>query len=685
MRKVNLKKKVGAGILATAMVISMVPIDFANACVGFRPGDSNNGVVTTNTPTSAANTQLKWQTSLGSGWSASPTPPTIVGDYAYVAAGNKLYRLNKETGVKVAPTAGLQLAGDVGFSTNPMASDGNNLYIQIGNGKIEKVEIKNGNELTLAHKWTWSDSAVKGQTISPVIYHDGYIYSGTWKGENRPSAYFCVNAATGQKAWVHQNSNAGYYWAGAYVDDNYAYFGSDSGDLVRVNAKTGEDVRTLHVGNEQIRSTIVKYGSNLYFTTKSGNLYKVSISAIDDIDSDSTENFTTGYGKYAHIGNMATGTPVIVDNVVYIGASGESQFDATSGHTFQTLDADTLDPIESVSSPGYPQAAPLVKDGANENYAYFTYNASPGGMKVLKTNNAGTIDSNSYQDLFVPGAAGQQYCICPVMTDNAGNLYYKNDSGYVFCLGSTTPAAVDGLNGITTTAGTLSPAFDADTTNYTLALPNATTSFNLTLDLADGATATVDGTNYTGTVNVSLGTNLSKDISIAVVINGTSKTYSIHAQRESNAMLTSLVIKDDHNSTKTLTPSFASDVLNYEAQWTEPVKMLERENGTTYRNPKYVEYMDITVTLDNNNVTPTATITAGKNAIVTSSAPSDNGEYTFRVTFAGNTTIDKAAENYTPMMLVQQGKFASDVELTINVGSNQYTVQLPRSVYNMPI
>ncbi|MBQ1406779.1 MAG: Ig-like domain-containing protein, partial [Eubacterium sp.] len=40
--------------------------------------------------------------------------------------------------------------------------------------------------------------------------------------------------------------------------------------------------------------------------------------------------------------------------------------------------------------------------------------------------------------IFVPAAGQQQFCISSIVVDRDSNLYYKNDSGYVFAFGRRT-------------------------------------------------------------------------------------------------------------------------------------------------------------------------------------------------------------------------------------------------------
>ena len=671
MKKTNFVKLFGTVLMSTAMLVTLVPFEATYGCSGFRPGEFNNGVVDYNTPTSSANVELKWDQKLGQGWTAAPTPPTVGDDgYVYVATGNTLYRLDKNTGEKLAPTEGLKLTASVGFSTNPMAYADGKLFIQVGNGQVEGVDVSNPKEL----KHIWTSEKVGGQTISPIVYQNGYIYTGTWNGEGRPGTYICVNAKNGKMQWKHENATHGYYWAGAYVDEDYAYFGSDSGDLVKVDALTGDVADTANVGEEQIRSTIVKYGDSLYFTTKSGNLFKVDANNFRNINK-------TG------IGTMATGTPSIVDDVVYIGAANGSQFSADAGHEFLTFDADSLNKIDSVISPGYPQAAPLVKDGQDENFAYFTYNAPPGGMKVLATDDYGEIDKSSYEDLFVPEKGGQQYCICPIMVGEDGTIYYKNDSGHVFALANKDSQKESGLNNITLTGAKMTPGFDKNVTNYDIALDKGRESFDLSLDLAKGAKATIDGKAYNGKTTIDLGKDTSKSVSVQVIANGSSKTYVLNAYKQVGETLSSLEVLTNKNVKLSLTPAFESRTNVYEAAWTNPIVKYRIQNFID--NEDYVPYVTLKIKKTNPNDSISATIEdvvnsngeKEKSQAVIGTPVEENGEYSILVQFKGNTSIPFATRGAEYTQIEKKLiKNAEDVIVDIKVGNNIYKVKLPRKI-----
>lgn len=385
---------------------------------------------------------------------------------------------------------------------------------------------------------------------------------------------------------------------------------------------------------------------------------------------------------------MATGTPSIVDDVVYIGAANGSQFSADAGHEFLTFDADSLNKIDSVISPGYPQAAPLVKDGQDENFAYFTYNAPPGGMKVLATDDYGEIDKSSYEDLFVPEKSGQQYCICPIMVGKDGTIYYKNDSGHVFALANKDSQKESGLNNITLTGAKMTPGFDKNVTNYDIALDKGRESFDLSLDLAKGAKATIDGKAYNGKTTIDLGKDTSKSVSVQVIANGSSKTYVLNAYKQVGETLSSLEVLTNKNVKLSLTPAFESRTNVYEAAWTNPIVKYRIQNFID--NEDYVPYVTLKIKTTNPRDSVEATLEDVKDEkgnlspsqAIVSQPVEENGEYSILVQFKGNTSIPFATRGAEYTQIEKKLiKNAEDVIVDIKVGNkNIYKVKLPRKI-----
>lgn len=563
MKKAFFKKRVYTLMLAVIMVLATAVPAFAiepapTDWMNFRGNQENNGAYSFSAaqqpPTSEDEATLKWAVKYGEGWAACPTPPIIKGNFIFTAQGSRMLKLNKDTGELLSESpANDQLAGNVGYAMNNMvyvngatAAD-DMIIVQIGNGQIQAV-----NANTLATLWK-TDTAngvgagINGQTISPLtakkIGNTTYVYTGTWGGES--SAYYCVtadmqnvNQSTKTKAvlWRHQEADAGFYWAGAYVNTNYVAYGSDNGKLYTKNPTTGAPISEVAV-NGQVRSTPVFVGDNtsgagtLYFTTKTspaggsrGQLCKVSVAS----------NGTLSNPVKVTLSGMATGTPIVHNGKVYVGVCGASQFSPTSGHAFKVFDASTLAEVSTVASPGYPQAAGLLAEIGTQNpYVYFTYNAPPGGIKVFQDNGQ---ETQTASDLYLPDADKQQYCISTIISDNQGTLYYKNDSCHLFAVQNSVQPVENPIE-IKKPDGTL-----AEIVPYTI--PNDApkkafvgandTSCKVKLNIPNMQSATVNGVAYTENMTVNLDGHMKKIWVNATFAGGIQKTYGIDVYQTGN-------------------------------------------------------------------------------------------------------------------------------------------------------
>ena len=90
---------------------------------------------------------------------------------------------------------------------------------------------------------------------------------------------------------------------------------------------------------------------------------------------------------------------------------------------------------------GYPQCSFLLSTANLESegmlYFYSTYNANPGGVTLIKVD-PGDLTKSTVTEIF-NAEGNQNYCISSIICDKDGNLYYKNDSGNVFCIKSVLP------------------------------------------------------------------------------------------------------------------------------------------------------------------------------------------------------------------------------------------------------
>lgn len=158
--------------------------------------------------------------------------------------------------------------------------DGNDSYIQALNAEtLESL---------------WVSEKVSGQLITPVTYHNGYLYTGTWNGEKQTGTYYMLSATDEDTAKPDETKKVlwklghkgGFYWAGAYATDKYVVFGSDDGTgesnaesavLYSVNPLNGAVISKITGLKGDIRSSITYQDGYVYFTTKGGMLYRVAI------------------------------------------------------------------------------------------------------------------------------------------------------------------------------------------------------------------------------------------------------------------------------------------------------------------------------------------------------------------------------------------------------------------------
>lgn len=428
-------------VILSAAPASNLP-DYSGEWPTFRNSKNNNALTNTVTPDSAATAELKWVKKYGTGWSASTSIPIIVNNNVYFIMGSKIIRADKATGDVLREGT---LKGSAGFSTNSLVYAEGMVFAQVGNGVIQAFNADTLESL-------WVTESIGGQTISPITYYNGYIYTGMWRGETNMQNFACFSVTdedptngfeTKYATWLMPHMG-GYYWVGAYVNDVCAVFGSDDGTggsdsptavLYSVNPVTGSIIDTIDNVIGDIRCAVVYDSGRVYFTTKGGYLYSVGLNSNGTFDHNSI--------KSIQIGSMSTSTPVIYKGRLYVGCSGKGyDWDGDSGSGIAVVDVSggKLEMIYKASTPGYPQAGALVstafESSTGKVYVYTTYNNNPGGIYIIEDSAGQTEPSANNGNLYVPEKAYQQYCISTICADSEGTLYYKNDSGALIAVKS---------------------------------------------------------------------------------------------------------------------------------------------------------------------------------------------------------------------------------------------------------
>ena len=442
----------------------------------FRGNQDANGVVADKTPIAAENAVLNWANPLGEGYSSEAVScPILIAedgyDYLIVYARDKLYKVDALSGTVVC--TGQMLATSSFAINTPTFADGM-IFVGLANGMIQAFRAD-----TLESLWVYQD-ALKGQPNCPITYYNGYIYTGFWQSETADANYVCLSvtdedptSTTEQKLprWTY-TSKGGFYWAGAYVcddfllvgtDDGQAGYLSDSASLLCLDAKSGAELDRIDGLRGDIRSNISHADGRYYFTSKGGYFYSVAVNKA----ADGTITLDKAGFKPLYLDNggndrskppMSTCTPVVYNGRAYIGVSGVSQFGAYSGHNITVIDLSSNTIAYTVPTQGYPQTSGLLTTAHSDGgyaYVYFFDNFTPGKLRVLKdrpgqraplTDNTVTetylsegkdVTVTTPYVLFTPADDEAQYAICSPISDQYGTLYFKNDSARLMALSNT--------------------------------------------------------------------------------------------------------------------------------------------------------------------------------------------------------------------------------------------------------
>ena len=423
-----------------------------------RTDNNNNGVINAPTPISSDDAVLYWATKIGEGFDQDAcSPPIIVNDELYVYSGSTLYRIDKTTGKILAQG---EMSGTSNFAINPPTYADGMIFVGLSGGTIQAF-----NASTLESLWVYTDP-LGGQPNCSIVYHDGYVYTGFWSGEDRINNYVCLTATDEDPSstleskiarWTY-SSRGGFYWSGAYVCDQFTLIGTDDGEvgyttgyahLLSLDTSTGKLISdvTMDVTGD-IRSSITHYNGKYYYTSKGGYFFEATVSESGEIQA-IKEMRLYNYSDSASNPPMSTSTPTIYNGRAYIGVSGTGQFTAYSGHNITVIDIPNWEIAYTVQTQGYPQTSGVLTTAYEQEtgkvYVYFFDNFTPGKLRALE-DSTGQISTELTSDeygittalnLFEPSGDHAQYAICSPVVDSNGTIYFKNDSAYLMAVGST--------------------------------------------------------------------------------------------------------------------------------------------------------------------------------------------------------------------------------------------------------
>lgn len=407
------------------------------------PGFASGSNTTAPTPTDEVKESWVTQIKDSADWATNISDPTYVGDYVYIAAGSKLLQLNAKTGETEREGT---LVAPINSIARMVYVDGR-IIVPLSGGRLQALTA---DRLVTLWMTPALSATAQGdqQSLSTLTLGDGCVYFGTAVADwsvTYGGSLVCVDIQTGKVLWFQENSEKGYYWSGAALAGSYVVVGDDAGAVIARDAKTGAEVSRVDVG-ASVRSTVVTSdgGKTLFVVSMDGVLHRLSLSDAGILSE-------TGKVKFA---KTSTSTPTISGGKLFVGGQSETYIQVSKWvkayyGVLAVIDVESLSVSEVSTIDGHAfvgdtngqatsaevKSAPVVSVQNGETYVYFTANCNPGGVYCYRL---GDTDASL---IYTPDADHQNYCMASITVGPDGTLYYVNDSGALFAIGS---AATEG-------------------------------------------------------------------------------------------------------------------------------------------------------------------------------------------------------------------------------------------------
>lgn len=444
---------------------------------GFRGAAASKGISDAKTPISADDVQCDWTAKLSSGWMSSPGFPIEVGNYIYIAVSSQLKRIDKTSGEILNSVA---MNGSIGFFSSIAYGDGK-IFVTLGGGIIQAFD-----ETTMESVWITETPKDKDgnplksqQALSPITYHNGYIYNGITYGNASTGAFFCVSTKDEDPSktdeikdftWCYvPETLGGFYWSEGAIVGDCIVFAGEAG-ILYTHSLTGdernEDGSVKFIDSfalpsseqsgsdtESVRSSLCydETTGRVLITTKAGNIHSIKVGKDGQIDESSV--------KTTFIQTDITSSPIVYRGRVYVGSGGIL---AAAGIT--VLDAETLEIIYD-NKELHTQSSLVLSTAyatAENNYTVYIYFVSyerPDSLYVMK-DWQGNQQAEITKLMDTPQG---EYNSSSVLIGEDGAIYYKNDSGNLFRISTVsdnTFTAEDVENAIALLPDTLTTQLD---------------------------------------------------------------------------------------------------------------------------------------------------------------------------------------------------------------------------------
>lgn len=349
----------------------------------------------------------------GTSYADAPSVPEVTEDNIYLIQKQYLLKLDKNLEETAEPKA--ELSANAGYGlVSPTFSDGL-VFCPLNKGYVDCVDSR-----TMKKIWSYKDDS-SGQSNTKISVSDGKVYASFWYSETDTGAFVCLDEYTGKLIFRIENVG-GFYMAGPAFFGDYVIFGSDNGSyeddaeskIYAADKNTGKISSFVTVKGD-VRASVVPdfLGGKFFAVSKAGYLYSFSFSdgKICDL-------------KERKLSGQSTCVPEIIGSYVAVGVKGEN---INSGKV-EIFDEETLNPVKTIDVPGYPQSgfAEILKDDSAISLI-FAVNSRLGNLYKIDYSGGEFSDSGLYFS-----APENGFTVCPVICDDKGFVYYKNDSEYIY-------------------------------------------------------------------------------------------------------------------------------------------------------------------------------------------------------------------------------------------------------------
>lgn len=264
-----------------------------------------------------------------------------------------------------------------------------------------------------------------GQVNTHINTTGNDLYFGIYEGDR---CYYQYDTSTSTLTSFKPSGGDDFYWAGAAVVGSKLVFGSDSGKIyVR---PSGSNFGASGYGNSftatqssgKIRSSICYAGSNVYYTSQNGYVYKIAASDLTN---------TSPTISNVRLPSNTTGTPTVSDNgYLYIGCYNYGVYPTTGAVV--AIPTSSFNSYTTIYSGDSVQASPVVYSNkrTGTDYVYFTTNTTSGNGYCYSYVKNATSATQVWNTSSVTG----NYTLQGMAVSDSGYMVFGNDANTLYVI-----------------------------------------------------------------------------------------------------------------------------------------------------------------------------------------------------------------------------------------------------------